>query len=475
MVSTLLAPSFRHDRAGHWLAECPGVDPEPGLGADARADVVIVGGGYAGLWTAWALSEQDPDARVVVIEAATCGAGPSGRNAGFVNGFWQQADLLCERFGDRAAVEICALAAASVDAIGAWARSQEIEVGFRKRGHLKVSTSPAQDDAWMPAVLACARLGNAAEYTAIDGGQARRRCDSPLFRGGAWMPEAATVQPARLALGLRASVLARGVAIHEHTRATRIGPEPGAGVVVETSAGARVRARTAVLAINASAAGVEPVRSRLAVSSTHMIVTEPVADVLAELGWSGGECISTARRYLHYFRTTDDDRIAFGWGGGRLAYGARVGRRVELDPEIATRLRAEIVRFFPALRGRRIDAAWGGPVDVSPTHLPCIGSLAGGRIHYVCGFTGNGVGPAHLSGAILAALALDRRNQLTRLGLVEPRQPPVPREPFRYLGGSLVRSALLRKEDREDLGRPGGVLSELVIGIPGRLGIHVGR
>ena len=162
-------------------------------------------------------------------------------------------------------------------------------------------------------------------------------------------------------------------------------------------------------------------------------------------------------------------------GRGRLAYGARLGRRVELDPDIATRLRAEIVRFFPTLRGRRIDAAWGGPVDVSPTRLPCIGSLAGGRIHYVVGFTGNGVGPAHLSGAILAALALDQRNQLTRLGLVEPRQPPVPPEPFRYLGGNLVRSALLRKEDREDVGRAGGALSEFVIGIPGRLGIHVGR
>ena len=204
-------------------------------------------------------------------------------------------------------------------------------------------------------------------------------------------------------------------------------PSPAPGSWSRPPPGARVRARAAVLAINASAAAVRPVRSRLAVSSTHMIVTEPVPDVLAELGWSGGECISTARRYLHYFRTTDDDRIAFGWGGGRLAYGARLGGRVELDPQIATRLRAEIVRFFPALRGRRIDAAWGGPVDVSPTRLPCIGSLAGGRIHYVCGFTGNGVGPAHLSGAILAALALDQRNRAdpARSG----RAPPAPGAP----------------------------------------------
>jgi glycine/D-amino acid oxidase-like deaminating enzyme len=205
-----------------------------------------------------------------------------------------------------------------------------------------------------------------------------------------------------------------------------------------------------------------------------MIVTEPVPDVLAELGWTGGEAISTARRYLHYFRTTADGRIAFG-GGGVLAYGARLGGRVELDVGAAAELRAEIARFFPALHGRRIDAAWGGPVDVSPIHVPCVGSLAGERIHYVCGFTGNGVGPAHLAGRILADLALDRRTDLTRLALVEPEQPPVPAEPLRWLGGSAVRAALRRKEAREDQGLPGGALSDLVIEVPRRLGIHLGR
>ena len=226
-------------------------------------------------------------------------------------------------------------------------------------------------------------------------------------------------------------------------------------MTIETDRGARVRAATAVLAINAAAGGFRPLRHRLAVSSTHMIVTEPVADVLERVGWTGGECISTARRYLHYFRTTSDGRIAFGWGGGRLGYGGRLGGRVEVDRRLADRLRADILRFFPDLRGRRIEGAWGGPVDVSPTHLPSIGTLPGSRIHYVCGFTGNGVGPAHLAGEVLASLALERRDRLTALALVEPAQPPVPPEPLRYLGGSLVRAALLRQEDARGLGPAG--------------------
>ena len=442
--------------------------------ADDRVDVAIVGGGYAGLWTAWELAERDPDLRIAVLEAETCGSGPSGRNAGFVNGFWHRADLLTAHFGDGAAREACVAAAASVEAIGAWARAREVDIGWRRGGHLKVATSAAQEGAWDAAVAACARLGRGDEYVPVDASEARRRCASPLFRGGAWMPDAATVQPARLALALRAAVLERGVRIYERTRARSIGPEAGGGVVIGTATGARLRAGSAVLAVNAATAAIRPLRSRLAVSSTHMIVTEPVPDVLDDLGWTSGEAISTARRYLHYFRTTDDGRIAFGGGGGVLAYGARLGGRVELDVGAAAELRTEIARFFPGLRGRRIDAAWGGPVDVSPIHLPCVGSL-GDRIHYVCGFTGNGVGPAHLGGRILADLVLDRRTELTRLALVEPEQPPVPPEPIRWLGGSAVRAALRRKEGREDRGLPGGALSELVIKVPRRLGIHLGR
>ena len=206
-----------------------------------------------------------------------------------------------------------------------------------------------------------------------------------------------------------------------------------------------------------------------------MILTEPVPDVLAELGWTGGEAISTARRYLHYFRTTEDGRIAFG-GGGRLAYGARLGGRIEVDAGVAERAAVGDRRAS----SRACAGAGSRPPGAAPStsrRRTCRASAVsrGDRIHYVCGFTGNGVGPAHLTGRMLAALALDRRGELTRLALVEPAQAPVPPEPLRYLGGSAVRAALLRKERREDHGRPGGTLAELVIEVPQRLGIHLGR
>jgi glycine/D-amino acid oxidase-like deaminating enzyme len=457
----------------YWLQEAgPRTETEP-LSGDARADVVIVGGGYAGQWTAWALREQAPDARIVVVEARVCGDGPSGRNAGLVNSFWHRTADLAAEFGDAAALELCREGSRSVEAIGAWAHRHGVDVGFRSGGHLKAAANPAQDGRWLASVEACARLGAGEEYTALSADEVRARCDSPRLRAGAFMPGSASVQPARLALGLKDALLAAGVTVHERTRARRIGVR-GGGVVVETDGG-RVLASVAVVAINAAAAGFRVLRRRLAVTSSHMVITEPVPDVLARAGWTGDESISTAGTYLHYFRTTPDQRIAFGWGGGPLPYGARLGGRVEQDRRIAERVRADLLKFFPDLGGRRIAAAWGGPIDVSPIHFPEVGTLPDGRIHYVHGFTGNGVGPAHLAGRILASLALDRRDELTRLALVEPSHAPVPPEPIRYLGGMLVRAALLRKEEREDAGLEVDPLTEWIVGLPRRLGIHVSR
>ena len=282
------------------------------------------------------------------------------------------------------------------------------------------------------------------------------------------------MQPALLAQALRRAALDDGIRIAEHSRARRIATTRSGEVIIETDGGS-LTAGAAVLAINAATAGFAPLRSRLAVSSTHMIVTEPVPDVLDETGWTGGECISSARRYLHYFRTTADGRIAFGWGGGRIAYGARIGRRIEVDPAMPRLLSRDILRFFPGLRGRRIDAAWGGPIDVSPNHVPCIGTLPDARIHYACGFTGNGVGPAHLVGETLASLALGADDEYSRSALIEPEQVPVPPEPFRYVGGTLVRAALLRKDTLEDADRPVGPAIRFMCDLPSRFGMHFGR
>ncbi len=457
----------------YWLHEAgPSVPTEPLLG-DTSADVVVIGGGYAGLWTAAAIRERAPDARVIVLEAGRCGEGPSGRNAGFANALWHHSAQLVELFGERAALAVCGEASASLDAIGEWAAERGVDVWYRQAGHLKVAASAAQQGRWTPSIEACERLGQPHRYSALSAEQVAERCSSPRLGAGAIMPETATVQPARLALGLRDALVDEGVCVHECSGARRIAARPG-GVSIETARG-RVDAGAAVVAVGPAAAGFRPLRGRLAVTSTHMVITEPVPDVLERIGWTGGEAISTAATYVNYFRTTPDGRIAFGWGGGRVAFGARLGGRIEHDPRISAKVRSDLVAIFPELRGRRITHAWGGPVDVSPLHHAVVGSLAGERVHYVYGFTGNGVGQAHLAGRILADLALDERTDLTRLALVEPPHAPVPPEPLRYIGGGVVRGALLRRERREDAGLRPGLLTELIAEMPRRLGFHIGR
>jgi glycine/D-amino acid oxidase-like deaminating enzyme len=458
----------RHTATGWWLEEAGPVEPAPPLAGDTTADVVVVGGGYLGLWTAWHLRELEPELDIFVLEAGVCGHGPSGRNGGFVTTLWGDLPTLRERFGDERALAVGHASAASVRGVGAWCEQQEIDAWYTPAPQLEVATTAAQDGTWEPVVRASAELGLADEVQELAPPDVRAACASPVFRGGARYATAATVQPARLVLGLRQRLLERGVRIHERSPVERLTPD----AVAETRDG-RVRAGAAVLAVNSATAGWRGFGMALAVASSHIVLTEPVPDVLDGLGWTSGEGISDCRTLVHYFRTTRDGRIAFGWGGGRMGFGGRPAARLERDEKVVAEAQASLVRFFPTLAGRAVTHAWGGPIDVSPTHLPVFGSR--GSVHHGYGFTGNGVGPSELGGRILARLALDRRDDVSGLALVEPEAKHFPPEPLRYAGGSLIRRALVRTDALEDRGRRPDPLTALVASLPRRLGLHLPR
>ena len=459
---------MRHTRYGWWLEDAGPVDPRPALAEDTSADVVVVGGGYLGLWTAWQITQLEPNADIVVLEAGVCGHGPSGRNGGFVSTLWDDLATLRERIGDARALEVCEASDDAVRGIGAWCAENDVDAWYRSAPQLHVATAPGQVDAWRSYVDACAAVGRADEITELTAEEVRARCNSPLFLGGAALQLAATVHPARLSLGLRAKVIDHGVRVFEHTPVRRLGQDATA-----ETAGGTVRAKNAVLAVNSAAAGFSGHRLRLAVASSHMVITEPVPDVIEELGWTGGEAIADSRTMLHYFRTTNDRRIAFGWGGGHMGLGSRRLGRLEVDPAAARHTHASLVRFFPRLRDREVTHAWGGPIDVSPTHLPIFGSR--GAVHHGYGFTGNGVGPAYLGGEILARLALDRRDARTGLGIVEPDRKLFPPEPLRWVGGELIRTALVRSDRAADEGRTPDPVTRAIAAMPKLLGLHLPR
>jgi len=444
------------------------------------------------MWAAWQVKVLEPGARVVLLEADLCGWGPSGRNGGFCNVMWFSLPNMQARWGDEGALAVARASAEAVAGIESFCREQEVDAWFRRGGYLQVSTAPAHDGAWEEALAAYRQLGGSDAIQPLDEHEVAARCASPAFRGGAFYPDAATVQPARLALGLRERLRAAGVEIYERSpvrsvRSAPAAPDTGAGrrvrgpVEARTPSGA-VRAGAAVVAIGGAVkAPGGPLRNALTVTSSHIVLTEPVPAVLEEIGWIGGECITDSRTLIDYFRTTPDGRIAFGWGGGRIEMGARLHGRAEVDPEAVAAAAARLYDYFPLLRSAgpnggpaRIAHAWGGPIDVSPTHLPVIAPI-GGSTFAAAGYTGNGVGPSHMVGRALASLALDRRDEYARLPIVDPSPQRVPPEPLHWLGGEAIRRALMSKEEAELAARDPSKLSSLIARVPELVGFHIGR
>jgi glycine/D-amino acid oxidase-like deaminating enzyme len=455
----------------YWLREALEADPGepcPPLRGEVTADVVVLGGGYTGLWTACFLTERAPGIDVVVLERDVCGSGASGRNGGFVGPWWDVIDGLADRYGDDAAFAAGRASEESVTAIGEWCREQGVDAWFRAAPYLEVASSPAQEGAWSEPVDACRRMGVPDRFRELSPQDVQAVCRSPAFGGGAAM-DGATVQPARLARGLRRVLLERGVRIFERTPAVRL--EPGPGVRVVTPSGS-VQAGRAVLGLDAWAARWKELRRTLVVRGSYVLVTAPAPDRVAELGWTGGEPICDLRTALHYFRTTPDGRIVFG-GVGR-AHGGRIGAGYDHDGASLRWIAEGFHRIFPSWRDVPLEEGWGGPVGMSATRHPWYGTLHGGVVHYAIGYTGHGVAQCHLGGRVLSALATDSEDEITSLPMVNRPPKRFPPEPLTALGTQLVQSAILRKDRLEDVGKQPGAVTRFLASLPRRLGYALG-
>src|SRR5918992_3011904 len=171
-----------HTATGWWLQEAGRVDPRPPLADPLDVDVVVIGGGYTGMWAAWEL--LDRGASVALLESGVCGHGPSGRNGGFCESLWLSGPALRERFGDAAARALLDASSDSVTFIGDWCASEGVDAWFDQSGYMCVSTAPAFDDVGREAVAAAAALGAPHRVVDLTGAEVRARCDSERFRRG---------------------------------------------------------------------------------------------------------------------------------------------------------------------------------------------------------------------------------------------------------------------------------------------------
>ena len=412
-------------------------------GAERRADLVVIGGGFTGLWAALQALEDDPGRSVVVLEAGRLGTGASGRNGGFVSsslthGLAQGAALWPDELPtlERLGTENIAGLEASLTAYG-------IDADFHRPGELTLSLTPNQDAAITEGYELHRAHGLPAEL--LDGDTARARVDSPLYRGGWFDPSVALVDPGRLVWGLAAAIESLGGTIHEGSPATGLAVD-GAGVRVTTTAGA-IRADRVVVGTNAYPGVLKRLRAFILPVYDHVLMTEPLTPAqLAAVGWQGREGLTDAGNQFHYYRRTLDDRILFG------GFDANYHFRGRIDPALEQSVSHDLLAthffaIFPQLAGLRFTHRWAGVIDTTSRFTPFFGRTHGGRVAYAVGYTGLGVGSSRFGARVALDLLSGRDTELTRLGMVRRKPVPFPPEPFRYAAVRATRASLAT-EDR---------------------------
>jgi glycine/D-amino acid oxidase-like deaminating enzyme len=429
-----------------WLDSPSAPEPAAPLTGSTRADLVVVGGGYTGLWTALLAKEADPARDVLLLEARAVGWAASGRNGGFcAASLTHGLDNGTSRFPDEMAI-LERLGAENLDAIEKAVADHGIDCGFERTGELEVATEPHQLEWLRDGVEQARAFGHDARY--LDQDDVRAEVASPTYLAGAWHRDrVALVDPARLAWGLRATCLRMGVRIAEDSAVTAI-RQDGPGLHVRTERGT-VRAARAALATNAFPGLLRRMRPYVVPVYDYVLVTEPLsAGQLAAIGWRNRQGVGDVANQFHYYRLTADNRIL--WGGYDAIYYWRSGLRDELDqrPETFEKLAAQFFATFPQLAGLRFAHCWGGAIDTSTRFFAYQRSAVGGRVAYSIGYTGLGVGASRFGAQVMLDLLDGRDSEALRLKAVRSRPLPFPPEPARWAGIELTRRALARADER---------------------------
>jgi glycine/D-amino acid oxidase-like deaminating enzyme len=427
-----------------WLDHPDAPPTRPPLDGSAEADLVVVGGGLTGLWTALQAAEEGK--RVVLLEGERIAFGASGRNGGFCAASLTHgiANGLARWPGEMETLE--RLARENLDGIRATIARNAIECGWQDRGVIDVATEPHQLEWLAQQAAQLRRFGWDAEL--LDAAALRAQVDSPTYLGGVWSRDsAALVDPARLCWGLARAAEEAGAVVHESSPVIALRPE-GAGVRADT-AGGSVRSRHALLATSAFPPLVRAIRRYVVPVYDYVLVTEPLSEAQHHaIGWRGRQGISDMANRFHYYRQTDDGRIV--WGGYDAIYdfGGRVAPERDQRPETFELLAEHFFATFPQLEGLRFTHRWGGAIDTCSRFSALWGRALGGRAAYVVGFTGLGVGASRFGARVALDLLDGRDTERTRLEMVRRRPLPFPPEPARWAGIQLTQRALARADER---------------------------
>ncbi len=439
--------SFWHDTVPGTLA--PG---EP-LDGDAEADVVIVGAGFTGLWTAYYLAKADPGLRVVVCEREIAGFGASGRNGGWCSALFPASLTKLARMASRdAAVAMQRAMHGSVDEVGRVAEAEGIDCHFAKGGTVMLARSAQQLLRAQEEIEEARAFGFGEEHLRmLSAAEATSLVGASAVAGGTFTPHCAAIHPARLARGLLAAVRRAGVSVYERTPVRELLP----GRVV-TASGSVVTARFVVRATEGYTPSLPGYRRAVAPVYSLMIATAPLPDsVWSSIGLASRPTFGDLRHMIIYGQRTADGRFAFGGRGAPYHLGSSVRPRFERDQAVFSSLAATLRELFPVLGDVPVTHTWGGPLGIPRDWCASVGLDRSSGVGWAGGYVGDGVSTTNLAGRTLCDLILGADSDLVRLPWVGHQSPSWEPEPWRWLGmnaGLRVMGIADRSEERT--GRP---------------------
>lgn len=448
------APDYR--QRSLWLDTLGGpILPRSALSGDDTADVVIVGAGFIGLWTAYCLARERPTLRIAVVEAEIAGFGAAGRNAGFVSaGIAGQPHAYLARGGWDGVRRAERAMIAGIDWIGAVVAEEAIDCGWVKGGSLRVATSRAQLERVRAGLAERRRRGlEDADAQLLSAAEVMARVRIAGVTGGAYTPHCARVHPGRLVRGLAEACERRGVRIYERSPATSITPGRVRCAAVDGGAGAELRAPVIVQATEAFTVKLPGQHRDYMPVFSHMIATAPLPpDAWSAIGWAGCETVADQRHLFSYAQRTVDGRIAIGGRGAWYRPGSAIRAQDERRPAVHGELAQTLRAWFPALGETAVTHRWGGVFAVPRDWSMSVAFDRRSGLARAGGLAGHGLVASSLCGRTLADLILERESDLTSLPWVGHRSGRWEPEPARIVAQRLITSVLAGADRLEDAG-----------------------
>ena len=434
-----------------WLDSANAPTPEPSLDSDINVDLLIVGGGFTGLWAAIQAKEADPSRSIALIEGTSIAHGASGRPGAIVSTSVMHGLSNAIRVFPNDLDELERLGHENMDDFMETLKRYNIDCDFEFGGELTVGIGADCESILQEEYTLNKSHGH--EVSLLDDVETRAQVNSPLFEGAVWSKKrSGTLHPAKLAWGLKAAVKTLDIPIYENTPLIKIN-KTATGVTAATKL-AKISARKILLATNAFAAGHSRIKKRVVLVRDRLLATEPLsAEQIERVGWQNRQGIYDTRTQMNYMRLTKDNRIIF---GGRLGYfyGGNPDPAEDKTKKPYLRLAAAFARTFPQVNDVSFSHAWSGPIALTNRMAVHFQHYFDGDVIYAGGYSGFGVSASRF-GARVGLAILDEHNiPETQMAFAVTEPGYIPPEPFRWLGAKITLYAMDTLDEKGGWRRP---------------------